>query len=456
MRHEAWHIIVAGVVGAVGALFTLPASAQTPLPLGPQTLANSTITGNQDESVVVVDPTGNFLVVWRDEFIDGSLSAIIGRRFSARTGLPLTPEFLINVTLDGDQRNPAVAMAADGRFVVIWEGPDTLPPVTPGIFGSLRAANGIPIQEEFQVNTTFSGVQRNPAVAMQPDGSFLVVWEDDSPIGKVPNADKNIFGRLFPATFPSAPPGSPFLVNTGMTSGDQEQAAAAANIATGGWYVGWQGPWMFSPPIPSIYLRVLNAAGGGQNEVGLNTSSNDVLRGHVALSSNASGDAVAVWEAPDNALRGIYSRRILAGVPVGVEEPVNLSHATDEREPSVAMDERGGFVTVWVAAPPVATLWGEIPEGSPIIIQGRKRNSGGGFAELAPPSDAEFQVNSSGAAFLNPWIATEPHGNFVVAWQGTDAADPEGNGTFYRRFLDAVFADGFETADTSRWSAAVP
>ena len=53
-------------------------------------------------------------------------------------------------------------------------------------------------------------------------------------------------------------------------------------------------------------------------------------------------------------------------------------------------------------------------------------------------------------------MATEPRGNFVVAWQGVDAADPQGNGVFYRGFRDALFADDFETSDTTRWSATFP
>ena len=110
---------VAGVVGLLGWGTARPAAAQTPLPIGAQTRANSTTEGNQDESAVAIDPAGNFLVVWRDEFLDGSGSAIIGRRFSARTGLPLSGEFLVNFVLLGDQRNPAIAMASDGHFVVV-------------------------------------------------------------------------------------------------------------------------------------------------------------------------------------------------------------------------------------------------------------------------------------------------------------------------------------------------
>jgi len=453
-----------GVALLLGGALARNATAQTPQPAGPQTLANLTLAGDQDEAVAAIDPNGNLLVIWRDEFLDGDASAIIGRRFSARTGLPLSSEFLINLTTDGDQRNPAIAVADDGRFVVVWEGPDTTGPATPGIFGSLRAANGSAIVQEFPVNSGTVGVQRRPAVAMQPGGAFLVVWQDNAPTPDLVDTGANIAGRFYPASFPSALPGTPVLLNTSL-NGDQEHPAVAARPAVGGWLVGWQGPRLVSPPFPSILARVLDANLTGGTEFEVNTSQSVEARSHVSLAANSQGDAIVVWEAPDDNLRGIFGRSFVNGVPSSTEERINLSTGSDEREPSVAIDQFGSFVTVWVvASPALADPWNAHPEGSPIVIQGRKKSSGGSFAEtggsrsetLVPPADAEFQINSSGNAFLDPWVALEPRGNFVVAWQGTDAVDPDGNGVFYRGFRSALFADDFETGNTSRWSNTVP
>jgi hypothetical protein len=453
MKSRAWLAKLAIVAGALGGLVAAPATAQLPLPLGLEQLLNSTLLGDQDEVVAAVLPDGNFVAVWRDSIIDGFLSAIVGRRFSARTGLPLSGEFLVNLTVVGDQRNPAIAMAADGRFVVVWEGPDATLTSSYGVFGSLRAANGTAIVAEFPINVATDGTQERPAVAMQPNGGFLVAWQDD--LAPTLGSDKNIVGRIYPANFPSNPPGNPFLVNTAITAGDQEQPAAAAIAANGGWYVGWQGPSL-PPVIPSIFVRMVNGSGAGPDEFPVNSSAVSGPRAHTALSTNASGDAVAVWEAPDQNHRGIFSRRIAAGGPVGAEEQVNLSRDLDEREPAVALDERGDFVTVWVVADPGAPFGWRAPEGSPIVIQGRKKNASAGFTDQPPPTDAEFQVNTGGTEFLDPWLAAEPRGNFVVAWQGTHPADPDGTGVFVRRFLDALFADDFETQDTSRWSATLP
>ena len=451
MRHERWRaalILTAGVVAAFG---SRPLAAQTPLPLGPQAPANSVTAGNQDQPAVAMDANGDYVVVWRDEFLDGSGTAIVGRRFSSTTGLPLSSQFVINTTTAGNQANPAIAMNANGRFVVVWEGPDSTGPATTGIFASLRSPNGAPIVAEFPVNTTVAGTQQRPAVAMQSDGRFVVAWQDDSGIGRGA-AFSDIAGRFYPATFPTDPPGSPLRLNTAVVAGDQEQPAVAAVAASGGWFVAWNGPTN-PPTLPATWLRVVDGAGVGQPEVQLNTSSGTSFLSHLTLSVNASGDAVAAWQDP--LASSVFARRIVAGVPTGVAEQVNISPDHINREPAVALDQFGNFVTVWVEA--VGALGTFSPAGSPIVIQGRKKNAGGGLASrLPPPTDAQFPVNSGGTDFAEPVIAGRPHGSFVAVWQGTDPLDSSGLGISLRRFLDAAFADDFETANTARWSATVP
>lgn len=452
MRYERWRQALILSAGVLAAAATTPASGQTPLPLGSQTLANSVTAGNQEQPAVAMDGNGDYVVVWRDELLDGSGSAIVGRRFSSESGLPLSAQFVVNVTTAGDQSNPAIAMNANGRFVVVWEGPDSTGPATTGIFASLRAPNGTAIVAEFPVNVTLSGTQQRPAVAMQADGRFLITWQDDSGIGFGP-ATSDIAGRFYPATFPSNLPGSPVRLNTSVVGGIQEQPAVVANAATGGWQVAWSGPTL--PPVAAaVWVRVLDSSGVGQPEFPVNTTFDASLRSHAGLSANALGNSVAVWQ--DASANSVFARRLDAGVPTGLEEQVNISPDHLNREPAVALDQFGNFVTIWVEA--VGALSSaDAPEGSPIVIQGRKKNGAGGFSELfPPPTDAQFPVNSDGADFVEPVIVGRPHGSFVAVWQGTDPADSSGFGISLRRFLDALFSDDFETADTARWSSTVP
>lgn len=449
MKQEMWRAALILTAGVLAGTVAPPAGAQTPLPLGPQTLANSVTAGHQDQTAAAMDANGDYVVVWRDEFLDGSGTAIVGRRFSSTTGLPLSAQFVVNSTTLGDQSHPAIAMNGNGRFVVTWESPDTDEPATTRIFASLRAANGSAILAEFPVNTNLSGTQQRPTAAMQADGRFLITWQDDA----TGSTGKDIFGRLYPATFPMDPPGSPVRFNTAVLGGDQEEPAAVADPATGGWFVAWQGPTL--PPVAAaVWLRVLDGAGGGQPESPLNLTFDASLRSHVALSTNSLGEGVAVWQ--DQLANSVFARRIATGVPTGPEEQVNLSPDHLNREPAVALDQFGNFVTVWVEA--VGALsGGDAPEGSPIVIQGRKKNGAGGFSELLPPpTDSLFPINSDGADFADPVIVGRPHGSFAAVWQGTDPEDASGFGISLRRFLDALFADDFETANTTRWSTTVP
>ena len=76
----------------------------------------------------------------------------------------------------------------------------------------------------------------------------------------------------------------------------------------------------------------------------------------------------------------------------------------------------------------------------------------------ATPLGAEFQVNTYTTSVQNSVaVASDPHGDLVVVWQsnGSAGSDTDSSSIQARRF-DGLFRDGFESADTSRWSATQP
>ena len=80
--------------------------------------------------------------------------------------------------------NAAFSIAAldDGRFVVTWHQPVTFEQSqagqTPDILAQVYSAGGTPAGGLINVNAADNLFQSNPIVAGQPDGSFLVVWEE--------------------------------------------------------------------------------------------------------------------------------------------------------------------------------------------------------------------------------------------------------------------------------------
>jgi hypothetical protein len=68
-----------------------------------------------------MDQGGDFIVVWSSYGQDGSSNGVFGQLFDPNCS-PLGEEFQINTTSSGNQAEPAVAMDAAAGFVVAWQG----------------------------------------------------------------------------------------------------------------------------------------------------------------------------------------------------------------------------------------------------------------------------------------------------------------------------------------------
>jgi hypothetical protein len=164
-------------------------------PLGPQFRVNTYAPGDQTDPGMATDPFGNFVVAWSSES-SGNPPApgLFGQRF-APGAVPIGSEFRINTDPTGTQDQPAIAFDGGGNFVISWHAPSI---GTGEVFGQRYSSTGVPSGPEFRVNTTTGGWQRNPSVASNPGGIFLVTW-DSGPPGLIP---EDVFGQRFGGVFP--------------------------------------------------------------------------------------------------------------------------------------------------------------------------------------------------------------------------------------------------------------
>ena len=72
---------------------------------------------------------------------------------------------LVNTFTTSNQNNPAVAIDADGDFVVTWQSSDQDGDGN-GIYAQRYNASGVAQGSEFRVNTVTASYQSNSAVAM--------------------------------------------------------------------------------------------------------------------------------------------------------------------------------------------------------------------------------------------------------------------------------------------------
>jgi len=153
--------------------------------------------------------SGGFVAVWDSFNTDGSDnsgSSIQAQMISA-AGVPNGDQFEVNTTFPGSQRDAAVAELADGGFLVVWSDP--------GVQGRRYSDAGAPAGPQFQINTEYAGVGLEADVAIGWDGVIAVVWEDSDE----PGDSEEIRARLYDSDL--SPLGPDFRVNTLLT-GDQK------------------------------------------------------------------------------------------------------------------------------------------------------------------------------------------------------------------------------------------
>jgi hypothetical protein len=203
------------------------------------------------------------------------------------------------------------------------------------------------------------------------------------------------------------PVGPEFRVNT--YTRDYQEKPSIASDASGNFVVVWQsstqdgsGDGIFG----QRYNRDGNPLGG---EFRVNTYTTD-SQSYPSITSDATGNFIVVWaslrqEEPFN--WGIFGQRYAStGAPLGSEFRVNSHIAGQQTRPSVASDSAGNFVVVWDSLNQDGNLGG---------VFGQR------YASTGAPLGGEFQINTyTWSHQVQPSVASDSAGNFVVAWESFD------------------------------------
>jgi hypothetical protein len=178
---------------------------------------------------VAVDTDGDFVVVWRSTGSFGTDTSISvqGQRH-ASNGTALGGQFQVNTYTSSNQLGPSVAADADGDFVVVWDSSGSSGTDSSGrsVQGQRYASSGTALGGEFQVNTYTTNDQFRPAVAIDSDGGFVVVW--DSIGSSVSDTSSySVQGQRYASNGTAL--GGEFQVNTYTTFRQAESSVATAD-----------------------------------------------------------------------------------------------------------------------------------------------------------------------------------------------------------------------------------
>ena len=310
-------------------------------------MLNSEAPEHQTNSTVIQLVDGSYVVKWESEGLDvyspnwSSPVGIYVARFSL-DGTQLGVDTLVNQSIYGHGGSSITALS-DGGYIVTWTGYVGLGPEN-GILTQRYAADGSPVGEETQVNTSSGGFGTAQAFDMVElsGGGFVFIYGcwDAEGLG--------ILMQRYDADF--SPLGVETLVNT-KTTGNQ-LGFFISNLSGGGYVVTWINETNY---YQDIRIQLYSSEG---EKIGAETKVSDgrftSYDGSVVnpITNLTDGSFIMVWTQGD----AIYAQHFGSdGTAIGEKFWVNNTSAAWNA--SVIAMEDGGYVVTWAHAADLSVQW---------------------------------------------------------------------------------------------------
>lgn len=147
-------------------------------PMGPEMHINQHGYGAQDQPAIAVAETGDVWIAWSSTHIDGDARAIMARRYAQTdSGIePSADETMINLTHEGDQASPSIAIAGDSILISWTSAAGNSSSVVARCF----SIDGSDMSEEIEISSKAT-TDRTASVASAQDG-FVAAWASHDPI----------------------------------------------------------------------------------------------------------------------------------------------------------------------------------------------------------------------------------------------------------------------------------
>lgn len=312
-------------------------------------------------------------------------------------------EFRVNTTTDSTQRQPAISVDGNGNYAVVWKSEAGATLTGKGdvyiqFFTSADQKTG----SEQRVNTSLPGEQEKPAIAMTSAGVAVVVWISYTG----PQNSYDIYGRLFVNNLPA---GDEFRINSTTEHTQSNPAVSFSNDGTG-FTVAWDS-WHQDGSDRGIYAQRYQMSGnaavktGGEFQVNITTASSQARPALRYLPDNR---ILFLWESFNTAASSpagydIYGRIFSAdGSTAGNEFTINTYTTDYQWFGDCAVMADGSFIAVWCS-------WEQDGDDGGIYYQR--------FNPDGTKRGGEFRINKSTAYYQwLPKIRKISGQKFAVVW----------------------------------------
>jgi hypothetical protein len=379
--------------------------------VGSEIHVNVTTGLDQTDPDVASNRSGTTVVVWTHQF--SATDKDVHARVYDAAGTPLTG--IIDVAISTlNETKPAVAIDDDGRFLVVWTHKDS--GGDKGIQGRWYDSDGTPRTTPFTVADSPSEHDYDPDVAVRPTntmfggiGDAVVSYTQDF---SATDKDVRIVRFLDGSTTPIA--NSNVRIGTG--NGDQiENKSSVARDNLGRFSVAYQDALFSSPSNTNVRLARFNNSGTQLLDVQL--AGAGFAESNPSVGMDDAGTSFVAWQQQNSSGAGgwnIRVRKVLSNNTVLSAIPIASTSAA-ETLPAIAVErDASDYVVAY-------------------------QSSSGGVSSVKVnerlASDTDAGTHSLGSSRTRPSIGLDDNQHYFLAFQKAgDAFDP-GKGIFAGRGL---------------------
>ena len=346
------------------------------LSLGAEFQVNSSTSSDQFEARTAIGGNGS-VVVWTDftTSSDHVIRAQLFNSFQQKLGPSIVLE---HIGRDDTGVQPAVAMSPQGSFVVTWtqpKGSDT------DVLAQVFNANGKPFSPLIFVGSgTFK--EHDPSVAIDAFGAFVVSYTRDTDYGSL---NPDVFAKRFNLN------GQLLNVINVAISSKAEGHSSVAMTPDGHFAVAYQ--LQYSSTDDDVYLNQYSSSGALLDTVAVAISTAREQLPSVSL--DVFGNAVVAYQKLVGSSDNIEARRVSSGGALGGEITVRGS-SDQETEPSVAV----------------------LPDGGPFVVAYQDNDHV--FVTQVSASNAVVSTADAGSGRSYPSLGMNDHGDYLLTSTSSD------------------------------------
>jgi len=334
------------------------------------------------------------------------------------TSLCRSQDFQVNMTEEGEEKNPSVAISQDGGFVIALEDETYVFPLYTDVRFRRYDHHGTPADPEDRLlSDSASGIQIQPDVAALPGGGFAAAWADNS-------GSEDLFDiklRLFDeAGIPL-----PEITVNDSSFGSQLSPKVSFFHESANVVVLWEDRAALEG---EIKFRRYDTSGFAVDTEAMSVSSGMLYQGGPVAAESSDGRFLIAWTGSDDGAETKIYARLYNSVaePAGdiIEMPPSFCY--QNYDPQVAWTEgTGHFVVVWERLCPDSFF----PETAATIIDPDDISAIPETINISPATEENFSPVVTAAHLL-----AVPAGSFdppsmqwiiTIAWAGTStSAEP--------------------------------